>query len=119
MLPVSASGMGESHPRRLPNPGANVQTCDRPTSPAATQISVPLADGTHTLDAWRRRVVNAEESFDAPNHPADRSGDDGADWASDTKPFSRAVFEPTRKAPLGLSCDRRRQGCNDDARIQD
>jgi hypothetical protein len=61
------------------------------------------------------RCVNAKESFDASNHAADWSGDNGTDWASDAIAFSRAMLEAAGKPTLGLSRNRRCQRRNDDA----
>ena len=71
----------------------------------------------HTLYAWRRwwRVVNAEESPDAPNHAADRSGDNGTDRTCNAITFSCAMFKAPGKTSLGLSRHRCSQGHNDDA----
>jgi len=80
---------------------------------------VVLANSTHTLRARRRwRVVNAKESFDASNHAADWSGDNGTDRAGDAIAFIGAVRKAPWKSPLSLSRDRCREGRNDGACIQ-
>ncbi len=85
---------------------------------SSSSCLVVLADST--LRARRRwwRVVNTEESFDAPNDGADWRGDNGTDRACDAIAFSRAMFEAAGKTPFGLSRDGCRQGRNDDARVQ-
>jgi len=88
--------------------------------PAWSLSLVVPADRTHTLRARRRRrVVNAEESFDSPNHTTNWSGDNGANRAGDAEAFSRAMLEAAGKSTLRLSRDWRRQGCNNNARVQD
>jgi len=92
----------------------------RNSPPSLWFFLVIPADSTHTLCARRRwRVVNAEESSDASDHTTDRSGDNGTDWPCDAIAFSRAMLEAAGKSTLRLSCDRRRQGCNNNACVQD
>jgi len=102
--------MGKSHPKR---------SAPQFTAQLVVLLVIP-ADSTHTLCARRRwRVVNAEESSDASDHTTDRSGDNGTDWPCDAIAFSRAMLEAAGKSTLRLSCDRRRQGCNNNACVQD
>ncbi len=87
--------------------------------PSSSSCLVVPADSTHTLRARRRwRVLNAEESFDAPDHAADWSGDNGTDRARNAIAFSRAMFEAAGKPPFSLSRDRCYQGRNDHTCVQ-
>jgi hypothetical protein len=87
--------------------------------PSSRPCLVVPADSTNTLHARRRwRVLNAEESFDASDHAADWSGDNGTDRACNAIAFSRAIFEAAGKPPFSLSRDRCRQGCNDHTCVQ-
>jgi hypothetical protein len=82
-------------------------------------VLIVPANRTHTFRARRWRVVNAEKSFDSPNHTTNWSGNNGANRAGDAEALSRAMLEAAGKSTLRLSGDRRRQGCNNNARVQD
>ena len=75
------------------------------------------ADSTHTFCAWWR-IVDPEESLDAPDDAADRGSDNRADRACNAIAFSRAMLEAAGKTTLSLGGDRSRQGGDDGACTQ-